>query len=60
MPLELGTARRLSSTCSKSVFMVPKFRVVMGVKVSWGKRAEILVAILSLREVILVLLGAWR
>jgi hypothetical protein len=33
--------------------MVPKFRFVMGVKVSWGKRAEMLVAMLSLSEDIL-------
>ena len=51
MPFEQGTARRLSSACSKSVLIVPKFRVVMGVNVSWGKRAEMLVAMLSLREV---------
>jgi hypothetical protein len=30
--------------------MVPKFRLVMGVKASWGKSAEMLVAILSLRD----------
>ena len=30
--------------------MVPKFRVVMGVKVSWGKSAKMLVAMLSFRD----------